>query len=102
VKLKIRRLGGIAGVTLHTQLDTGELPAAQAQAVEAAVQGLADEPPSGPPHPDGFRYEITPLDQADPTPVTLAEHEVPPALKPLTEAVRESGEIERREPPASA
>jgi hypothetical protein len=96
VRLKIRRHGGIAGVTLHAQLDTAELPPGQRPRVEDAVRALAGKAPAEPPHPDAFRYEITALDDPDSAPLLLDEREVPPELEGLIERVSESGEIERR------
>lgn len=96
MRLRIRRLGGIAGVTLRIQLDTAELPADQASKVEGALRGLAGHPPAEPPRPDGFRYEITPLGEGDLDPVVIGEQEMPPELKGLAEAVAKSGEIESR------
>jgi hypothetical protein len=94
MRLRIRRRGGIAGVTLKADVDTAELPADSATRLDAAVRGLAGGGSSGPPHPDGFRYEITQLDDPRQASVVLGEHEVPPELNGLIEAVNESGEIE--------
>jgi hypothetical protein len=96
VRLRIRRLGGIAGVTLQKQLDTRDLPAESGSHVESAVRGLAREAPAEPPHPDAFRYEITELDDPQRASVLLNEREVPPELSALVEAVTKEGEIERR------
>jgi hypothetical protein len=96
VRLRIRRLGGLAGVTLQAQLDTAELPPGQAAEVEQAIRALAGKAPAGPPHPDGFRYEITPLEGAERAAVLVDQGEVPPAIKVLIEAVAEAGQIEPR------
>jgi hypothetical protein len=97
VRLRIRRLGGIAGVKLRTELDTSELPDDRSANVEATIRGLRGRAPSGPPRPDGFRYEIADLDDPDSTPLTIEERDVPEPLAPLIEAVSQSGEIERPE-----
>jgi hypothetical protein len=94
VLLRIRRLGGIAGVTLRSHLDTAELPPAEATGVERAVRDRAGRAPAAPPRPDAFRYEIKPLDERGLDPVVLDEHEVPPELQGLIESVSRSGEIE--------
>jgi hypothetical protein len=99
VRLKIRRLGGIAGVVLQARFDTAELPAGEASRVEGAVRALAVRAPSGPPLPDAFRYEIARLDDPDSAPIVIDEHDVPPELAGLIERVSESGEIERHEGP---
>jgi hypothetical protein len=96
VRLKIRRLGGIAGIALQAQLDTAELPAGEASRLEGAVRALAGKAPSGPPPPDAFRYEITQPDDPDSASVVIDERDVPPELAGLIELVAESGEIEGR------
>jgi hypothetical protein len=98
VRLQIRRLGGIAGVRLRTELDTAKLPAEQANRVEGAVRGLAERPPSAPPHPDAFRYEITQLEDPDSPVVSIEESNVPPDLTGLIEHLDRTGEIEGRKP----
>jgi hypothetical protein len=97
VRLRIRRLGGIAGVRLRAELDTSDLPADRSAEIEGAIRGLRGRAASGPPRPDAFRYEITTLDDPDSTPLTLEERDVPEPLAPLIEAVSQSGEIERPE-----
>jgi Emfourin len=99
VRLRIRRLGGIAGVTLRSHLDTAELPAAEAARVERALRDRAGHAPAAPPHPDAFRYEITPLSDSDLDPVLLEETDVPPELHRLVESVAKSGKIEPRNRP---
>jgi Emfourin len=94
VRLRIRRSGGIAGVTLRSHLDTGELPTAEAADVERGIRDRAGQAPSAPPRPDAFRYEITPLDEPGLEPAVLDEHEVPTELRGLVESVNSSGEIE--------
>jgi len=95
VRLRIKRTGGLAGVALRGQLDTASLGAAEAADVEAAVRDLSGGSPSGAPPPDGFRYEIAPLDEdSGVEPIVIDEREMPAALKePVRSAVR-AGEIE--------
>lgn len=88
-------MGGIAGVRLRAELDTSELSDDRSAEVEGAVRGLHGRALSGPSRPDAFRYEITDLDDAESTPLTLEEHDVPETLAPLIEAVSQSGEIEK-------
>ena len=94
VRLQIRRLGGIAGVRLRAELDTSDLPAEQAAAVEDAVRGLSGHLPSAPPRPDAFRYEITQLDDPDSAAVSIDERDIPPVLGVAIEEVAKSAEIE--------
>jgi hypothetical protein len=88
-------MGGIAGVTLRSHVDTAELPGEETARVERAVREHAGRLPAAPPRPDAFRYEITPLDEQGPEPIVLDEHEVPAELRGLVESVSSSGEIER-------
>jgi hypothetical protein len=98
VRLRVRRLGGIAGVTLRSHLDTTELPGEETARVERAVRDRAGHVPAAAPRPDAFRYEITPLDEQGLKPIVLDEHEVPAELRPLVDSVKASGEIERHRP----
>lgn len=98
MRLRIRRLGGIAGVTLRSHVDTSELPAGEAVAVERAVRERAGKEPTAPPRPDAFRYEISAPDEPELDDIVIHEHEVPPELKSLVESVSSSGEIEPRDP----
>ncbi len=98
MRLRIRRLGGIAGIALQAELDTDDLPAAEASGVEQALGRLRGAAPSGPPQPDAFRYEITPLDDPAAAPVVLDQRDVPAELKGLVEEVGRSGEPRRRDP----
>jgi hypothetical protein len=93
--LRIRRLGGIAGVTLRAELDTSKLPAEHVQQVEESVRELAGRRPGAPPLPDAFRYEITPLDEPESSSILLDERDVPADLSGLIKALTELGEIER-------
>jgi Emfourin len=95
VRLRIRRLGGLAGVTLRSHLDTVELDPDEATRVERAVRDLAGHASeTGPPHPDAFRYEIAPLDEPSLDRILLEENEVPPELRPLVDSVAASGQVE--------
>jgi hypothetical protein len=96
VRLRIRRLGGLAGVTLHKELDTADLPGESASQVEAAVRNLDQYASAQAPQPDAFRYEITQLDHPRQASVLLNERDVPAELRPLVEAVSKEGEIESR------
>jgi hypothetical protein len=94
VRLTIRRTGGLAGVAVRGQLDTASL-GAEAADVEAAVRGLSGGSPAGPPPPDGFRYEISPLDEdSDVEPIVIDEREMPAALKEPVRSALKGGEIE--------
>lgn len=97
MKLAIKRTGGIAGLTMAGQLDTGELPPDAADAAERALRELAGHAPAGPPPPDGFRYEIAPLDGGDDLePIVIDERDLPDALRGPVGAAARAGEPERR------
>jgi hypothetical protein len=98
VRLRIRRLGGIAGIALEAELDTADLPAAEAASVERALGRLRGAAPSGPPQPDAFRYEIVPLDDPAAAPLVLDQRDVPAELRVLVEEVDRSGRPRRRGP----
>jgi hypothetical protein len=88
-------MGGIAGLTLRSHLDTAELPTEDAARVERAVRDHAGHVPAAAhPNPDAFRYEITPLDEPALAQILLDQHEVPAELQGLVESIAASGEIE--------
>ena len=60
MRIRVRRLGGIAGnIALAAELQTADLPSADAARLEDALGGLPwGAPAAEPPHPDAFRYEI--------------------------------------------
>lgn len=95
MRLQVRRLGGFAGARIRAEVETSKLPAGESEAAEAAVRRLAGKAPAGPPQPDRFRYEITPLDEPDLAPFVLDEHDLPHELAGVIRAASESGEIER-------
>ena len=101
MRLGIRRLGGIAGLTLRSEIDTGEMPAERATAVEAAVGELAGHTPTPPSHPDGFRYEITTPEEPGSAPIVLNEGEIPEHLRGAIEDAAASAKPERRERPST-
>jgi Emfourin len=94
VRLKVRRLGGIAGVALRSHVDTTELPTDEAAGIERAIRDRAGQTPPAPPRPDAFRYEISAPDEPELDDLILHEHEVPPELRGLVESLKSSGEIE--------
>jgi hypothetical protein len=96
MRIRIRRRGGLAGVTLRTDMDTAELDGATAARVERALTRLLTTAgPGSTPHPDAFEYEIAIPDRGET--VSLGEHDVPPELQPLVELVSRVGSPERRD-----
>jgi hypothetical protein len=93
VRIQIKRRGGIAGLTLGTEVDTSQLAPDSAARVEHAVESLVSSPPApAPVQPDRFHYEITLPDRGKS--VTVAEQQLPAGLAPLVDALTEKGEIE--------
>jgi hypothetical protein len=94
MRVRIRRRGGLAGVTLRADVDTSELDSATAARVEGALTRLTTTGPVSTPHPDAFEYEIG-IPERGQT-VAFGEHNVPAELQPLVELVSRVGSPERR------
>jgi hypothetical protein len=95
VRIRIRRVGGLAGnVALGAELDTTQLPAGEAARLEAAV----DELPWGtaaaaPPHPDVFRYEVDLPDQPERGTAVLQEGQLTGDLDGLRTHLQQHGVV---------
>jgi len=95
VRIEIKRRGGLAGVTLHAEVTTTDLDRETAAGVEKAIDGLAGSgASSSPSHPDEFSYDIGVPDRG--VSVSVAEHDVPAELRPLTALVSKVGTVEDR------
>jgi hypothetical protein len=95
MRIRIRRRGGLAGVTLRADVDTADLDSAAAARVEGALTRLLTTAgPVSTPHPDAFEYEIGMPDRGET--VSFGEHDVPADLQPLVELVSRVGSPERR------
>jgi hypothetical protein len=73
---------------MRGDVETAELPPAQARRAEEALDQLpVDAPPSPPRHPDGFQYEIafSPRDGGVRS-MVIDEAEVSDALRPVIES----------------
>jgi hypothetical protein len=93
VRVQIKRRGGIAGLTLGTEVETSKLDPETAVRVEHAVESVVASPPApAPAQPDRFHYEITLPDRGKS--VTVAEQQLPQGLEPLVDALAAKGEIE--------
>jgi hypothetical protein len=95
VRIRVRRLGGIAGnVAFAAELETAELPPDGAARLESAVDGLPWGRPAGePPHPDAFRYEIDLPDQPERGLAVLQERELGGDLAALADHLRAHGVV---------
>jgi len=98
VRIEVTRRGGIAGVTLKAEVDTGDLPPDDATRVERSVKQLIEacDPGRAPPIPDSFEYHISLPDHPDRPTVVVPEHEVPDHLRPLIQAAKTRARLEER------
>jgi hypothetical protein len=101
MRIQITRRGGLAGIPLSAELDTGALQHETAAEVEQAVHELLGrgDQSTTPPHPDAFEYEIAvPGGGAS---ARVSESELPPQLRPLLQELVSKGTLgtpERRRP----
>jgi hypothetical protein len=95
VRIRIRRVGGLAGnIPFGAELDTAELRADQAKRVEAALDGLPWGAAAGaPPQPDAFGYEVELADHPDRGRAVLQEGQLTGDLDPLRTWLEKHGEI---------
>ena len=93
-RLRLRRTGGFAGIATEAAIDTAELPPGEAEPLLAALDevdlaSLASRRPPPPGPPDTFRYALDVERGGATHSVTLAEAEVPQALRPVLAALSE-------------
>lgn len=94
MQVKVTRRGGIAGVALYAGLDTAQLAAAEASRAEAALRDLPwGRPAAEPTGADRFRYEMVIVEGDHERRVELGEGEIPDALRPLLDLLRDHGRI---------
>jgi hypothetical protein len=92
LRVRIKRRGGLAGVSLSTELDTSELDQETAARMEEAVTRLLAGPGTkATPHPDAFQYEISTPDSK--RSVVVGEHELPTGLEPLRRRLTQDGQV---------
>ena len=98
MRIRVRRLGGIAGnIALAAELDTADLPADDATRLEEALGGLPwGAPAAPPPHPDAFRYEGDLPDEPDRGTAVLEESDLVGDRDLLRIHLQRSGVIESR------
>jgi Emfourin len=95
MQFEVIRRGGIAGVTARAEVDTANMTSNRANRVEAALRELPyDRPPSPPPHPDSFQYEITTIESGGRRTATLDESEVPAQLLSVLRSALGKGELD--------
>ena len=86
LRIEFRRSGGFAGLTIGTEVDTGELPPEEARVFERLAEslersGVGDSPPPG--KPDRFQYELTITRGGKSRRFQLAEQELTPEAREL-------------------
>jgi hypothetical protein len=90
-------------MALAAEVETAELPAADATRLEEAVGALPWGAPAGePPHPDAFRYEVDLPDRPEQGTAVLQEREVTGDLDVLRAQLREHGAVEPARRPGPA
>ena len=96
MRIRVRRLGGIAGnIALAAELDTADLPTGEAALLEDAVDALPFDVPAGePPHPDAFRYEVRLPDEPARGTAVLHEDQLAGGLDPLRAHLKQHGVVE--------
>ncbi len=96
MRIRVRRVGGIAGnIALAAQLDTADLPSADAARLEEALGGLPwGAPAAEPPHPDAFRYEVQLPDEPGRGTAVLEESEMAGDRDLLRTHLQRAGVIE--------
>jgi hypothetical protein len=96
VRIRVRRVGGIAGnIALAAELQTADLPSADAAWLEDALGGLPwGAPAAEPPHPDAFRYEIDLPDEPERGIAVLGEAEMERGMEMLRVQLKRDGVIE--------
>jgi hypothetical protein len=87
MRVEVVRRGGLAGIPLRGSIDTADLPPAAARAASGVL--TASRAASGPPHPDGFQYELSGRGQS----VVLNEREISDDLRPLIDAALAHGTL---------
>jgi hypothetical protein len=96
VRIRIRRVGGIAGnIALAAELDTAQLPGGDAARLEKALGDLPWGASAGaPPHPDAFRYEVDLPDQPERGTAVLDESAVTGDLDVLRSYLQKNGVVQ--------
>jgi hypothetical protein len=95
VRIRVRRLGGIAGnIAVAAELDTADLPADDATRLEEALGGLPwGTPAAAPPHPDAFRYEVDLPDEPERGTAVLGEAEMERGMELLRGHLKTHGVV---------
>jgi hypothetical protein len=85
-RVRFVQTGGFAGLKLVADLDTADLPADEAAALDRLVDAALDEAPPSPPDPrarDAQDYEITVERDGERTVLHGSDPRLPPAFRAL-------------------
>ena len=90
-------------MALAAEVETAELPSAEATRLEEAVGALPWGAAAGePPHPDAFRYEVDLPDRPEQGTAVLQEREVTGDLDVLKVQLKDHGSVEPARRPGPA
>ncbi|MDQ3570656.1 MAG: hypothetical protein M3396_08570 [Actinomycetota bacterium] len=91
LRVEVARSGGFAGITVRSSVDTGDLPPAEAEKVEALVDEVdwssLPRPGARPGAADRFQYHLSVSGREKQVDVMVGEQEVTPALRRLVDEV---------------
>jgi hypothetical protein len=93
-RIRFERSGGFAGVTVHTDVDTAELPEDEAVAYHGLLAGLdlaalAHPAAARAGRPDRFQYDIDIRVGDQSYQLSYGEQELPAQLRPLVDRLTE-------------
>jgi hypothetical protein len=83
VRVRFRRSGGLAGITIATDTDSDELSPAHSETIRALLGGPDNPPASTPGAPDRFLYELQLDDGRRQRVLRWPETAVPDRVRPL-------------------
>ena len=96
MRIRVRRDGDVPRYAAHAaELQTADLPAADAARLEEALGALPwGSPAAEPPHPDAFRYEIDLPDEPERGTAVLGEAEMERGMDLLRLHLTRDGVVE--------
>jgi len=83
VRVRFRRTGGLAGITIAVDTDTDELSPAHGEMIRTLLAGHGSPPSSAPGAPDRFTYELQIGDGPHRRVLRWPETAVPDRVRPL-------------------
>lgn len=83
LRIRFRRTGGLAGITIGVDTDTDKLCPAYRETIRALLAGTDSQPTRAPETPDRFTYELLIDDGGQRRDLRWPETAVPDSLRPL-------------------